>query len=144
MRSVGLEASELAQRADVNETHVKALLASDESLSPSMGALESIADSIELRSCRFGGGMAAARADDTDCWRGRGRGFQGTPRSTTCHRLYLLRVAAEPIAGCWRARRAIAFESPRQHRIGSGARFLKFPVWPVRNADRDKPRYRRS
>jgi len=43
MRSVGLEASELAQRADVNETHVKALLASDESISPSMGALESIA-----------------------------------------------------------------------------------------------------
>jgi len=128
MRSVGLEASELAQRADVNETHVKALLASDESLSPSMGALESIADSIELRSCRFGGGMAAARADDTDCWRGRGRGFQGTPRSTTCHRLYLLRVAAEP---CRRGRRGDSVRVAKATPPWLGARFLNFPFGRV-------------
>ena len=112
------------QRAGMKYSYVCAICLG-RAENPLLGELESIADSVELQTCRFGGSAGEAI-------------FRKQRVSPTTG------PATKMIACCRRARRAIAFESPRQPRLGSGPGFKLPCLAGFANADRDKPRYRRS
>jgi len=94
------------QRAGMKYSYVCAICLG-RAENPLLGELESIADSVELQTCRFGGSAGEA----------------------IFHNQRVPQARQQNCASCRRARRAIAFESPRQPRLGSGP-VLSFPVWP--------------